>query len=117
MNAGQETLQDKERQQKETNKAQDKEKEAQEQALKEAFIKERETALKGFFDTLEDGELDYIILDFEASALFGKYIKSSPMLFTLYNTPDIKNVFHAFVIDQHLDKTLNHFATWKKKNK
>ncbi len=123
VNAGQETLQDQECEQKEKNKAQHKEKEAQEQALKVAFIKEKEAALKGFFDTLEEGELDYIILDFEASALFEKYIKSSLILYTLYNMPegvgmndpDIKNVFHAFVIDRHLDATLNNFATWKEK--
>jgi hypothetical protein len=29
--------------------------------------------------------------------------------------PDIKNCFHTFIIDQHLDKTLNNFAKWKEK--
>jgi hypothetical protein len=121
VNAGQETSQDKERQQKEKNQAHAKEKEVQEQALKAAFMKQREAALKGFFDTLEEGELDYIILEFEASELFEKRIKSWLMLFNLYKNPhgmddpDIKNCFHTFIIDQHLDKTLNNFAKWKEK--
>jgi plasmid replication initiation protein len=124
VNAGQETTQDQEREQKAKNKECIKEKKAQEQALEAAYIEERNLALKGFFDTLEEGELEYIILAFEASKLFEERIKSWPMLFTLYNMPDgvgmndpdVKNYFHAFVIDQHLDKVLNNFAKWKEKN-
>lgn len=121
MNAGQETTQDKERQLKEKDKAQRKEKEAQEQALQKAFSKEREAALNNFFATLEEGELEYVILDFEASEIFEKHIKSWPMLFNVYNSdtsvgmkdPDIKNYFHAFIVDRHLDKALNSFVEWK----
>jgi len=122
VNAGQETTQDKEHKQKEKNKAQLKEKEAQEQVLKEVFIKERKKALNGFFDTLEEGELEYIIIDFEASELFEKHIKSWLVLFDLYKTPhgmedpDIKNCFNAFIIERHLDERLNSFVRWKKKN-
>ncbi|HHL19788.1 MAG TPA: RepB family plasmid replication initiator protein, partial [Thiothrix sp.] len=125
VNAGQKTIQDKERTLKEKNNTEQKEKEAKEQALKEAFNQEREAALNGFFDTLEDGEVDYIILDFEASELFEKHIKSWMMLFMLYNNsrdlamkdrdPDIRNCFHAFVIERHLDKVLNDFEAWKVK--
>lgn len=99
-------------------------KKAKEEALIATFTKEREEATKGFFDGLQDGELEYMIIDFEASELFKKCIKSSPMLLSLYNTPDgvgmkddeIKNYFNTFIIDQHLDKSLNNFTKWQEIN-
>ena len=122
VNAGQETTQDKERQQKEVNEKRLKEKEAQEQALKEQFTQARETALAHFFDTVGDEEREYMLLDFEASALFKEQIKARPMFFSLYNTPegmndrDIRYWFNSFIIDKYLETTLNDFSAWKKKN-
>ncbi len=121
VNAGQETTQDKEHQQKQQNEKQLKEKAAQEQALKVHFEQERETALNAFFETVSDEEHDYITLDFEASTLFGAHIKTSPVLFDLYQNYGmedhaIKNCFNAFIIDKYLDKMLNDFPQWKEKN-
>lgn len=121
VNAGQETTQDKERKQKELNKNQLKEKEVQEKALKATFRKEREQALNGFFTTLQDEELEYIIIDFEASELFEVQIKSWLVLFDLYRRDGIKdssvkNCFNSFIVDHYLDKTLNNFPQWKEKN-
>jgi len=124
VNAGQETKQDKERTQKEKNNERLKEKKAKEEVLIAAFKKEREEATTVFFDSLQDGELEYMIIDFEASELFKKCIKSSPMLFSLYSAPDdvgmkddeIKNYFNTFIIDQHLDKTLNDLTKWQERN-
>ena len=123
-NAGQETKQDKERKQKEKNKERVKDKQAKEQALKDAFMKEREEAVKGFLDKLQDGELEYILIDFEASEIFKERVESWPMLFTLYHSPDgagmedrdIKKFFNSFIIDQNLDQTLNDFTKWQEKN-
>ena len=120
VNAGQETTQDKERGQKAQNKKRLKEKEAQEKALKAQFTQEREQELNNFFDTVGDEEREYMIADFEASALFKQHIKSLMVLFDLYQTsgmedPGIKNYFNVFIIDKYLDKTLNDFAKWKEK--
>lgn len=124
VNAGQKTKQEKERKQKAKNNERLNVKKAKEEALMATFTKEREEATKGFFDSLQDGELEYMVVDFEASELFKKCIKSSPMLFSLYNTPDgvgmkdheIKNYFNTFIIDQHLDKSLNNFTKWQERN-
>jgi hypothetical protein len=126
VNAGQETIQDKEHQQKEHQQKEHNKKRLQEQAveekiLKDVFTKEREAALNSFFTTLADEEQEYIIADFEASELFARHIKSLLVLFDLYNSygmedPDIKNYFNHFIIDQYLDKTLNNFIQWKEKN-
>jgi plasmid replication initiation protein len=120
-NAGQETKQDREREQTEINKQRQKEKEAKEKAFKEAFITERETALSDFFVSLQEGELEYILVDFEASEIFEQRITSWQMLVDIYNSSkevglkdrDIKKAFHTFIIDQHLDKRLNNFSRWK----
>ena len=122
VNAGQETTQDKERQLKEQNEQQLKEKAAQEQALKAAFAKKREAALKAFFATLQEDELEYMMPDFEASEIFATKIKTWLVVYNLYQQQGIKGdaalqeCFNEFIIDRYLDTTLNHFPQWKEKN-
>ena len=120
VNAGQETAQDKERQLKEQDKQRRKEKEAQEQALKAAFIQERNAELKAFFDTLQKDEIEYMLPDFEASEIFKQHIKPLLVLHDLYQhsglqDDDIKMYFNIFIVDRYLDKTLNNFEQWKEK--
>jgi hypothetical protein len=121
VNAGQETTQDKERQLKAQNEKQLKEKEAKEQVLKTAFSKERDTTLKDFFDNLQEGEMEYILLDFEASEIFATKIKTWLVVYNLYKQEGVKDqalkhCLDEFIIDQYLDKILNHFPQWKEKS-
>lgn len=118
VNAGQETAQDKERQLKEHDKQRRQEKEAKEQALKEAFTQERNAKLQAFFDTLQEDEIEYMLPDFEASDIFKRHIKPLLVLHHLYQQSglqddDIKMYFNVFVIDRYIDKTLNDFELWK----
>ena len=117
VNAGQETTQDKERQQKKQNEKQLKEKAAQEQALKAQFEQERDDALNAFFDGLIEDEIDYIKIDFEASELFKKRIEGDILLNDMYKNGiddyELKRYFHSFIVENHLDKTLNNFPKWK----
>jgi hypothetical protein len=58
--------------------------------------------------------------DFEASSHFEKTIKSSLMLFDLYENAgiqddEIKHCFDSFVIDNHLNQRLNDFQQWRGK--
>ena len=120
VNAGQETAQDKERQQKEVNQQQREQQQAEEKRLKEQFHQQREAELKAFFASVPDEELEYIIAAFEESELFKRHIKAMLVLFDLYQTfgmkdPDIIKYFNIFIIDQYLDKTLNDFEQWKEK--
>jgi hypothetical protein len=120
VNAGQETTQDKERQQKAHNEKQLKEKEFKEQALKAQFTKEREQAIVNFFETVSDDEREYMLLDFEASALFATKIKTWLVVYNLYKQEGVKdlalkNCFNEFIIDKYLDKILNNFPQWKEK--
>jgi plasmid replication initiation protein len=121
VNAGQETTQEKERQQTKQNQQLLKEKAAQEQALKIQFEQERDTVLNTFFASVPDEELEYIIANFETSELFKIHINASLVLSDMYKTQGmedqaIKNCFNAFIIDQYLDSILNDFAKWKEKN-
>lgn len=123
VNAGQETLQDKERQLKEEDKQRKKEKEAKEQALKAAFLKERDAKLQEFFDSLQEGEIEYMLPDFEASEIFATKIKTWLVVHHLYQQqgikgdPALQDCFNEFIIDRYLDETLNDFTAWKKGKK
>jgi len=121
VNAGQETTQDKERQLKEQDEQHRKEKEAQEQALKKAFIKERDAKLQAFFATLQEDEIEYMLPDFEASEIFASKIKTWLVVYNLYQQegikgdPALQDCFNEFIIDRYLGKMLNDFTAWKKK--
>ncbi len=125
VNAGQETLQDKERQLKEQDEQRRQEKEVQEQALKEAFNKERDARLQAFFATLQEDEIEYMLPDFEASEIFATKIKTWLVVHHLYQKEGIngdsalQDCFNEFIIDRYLDSSshLNDFAKWKEKNK